>query len=68
MDATYLNYTLLKNDGKTAYTLTLKEVPVDGFWLTSLYNADGYFQKNAADAYSINNITILPPSTVQTDQ
>jgi hypothetical protein len=34
-----------------------KNVPVDGFWSISLYNADGNFQKNAYDAYSLNNIT-----------
>jgi hypothetical protein len=32
-------------------------VPVDGFWSVSLYNADGYFEKNAANAYAFNNIT-----------
>ena len=46
-----------KNDGKTAYRLTLKDVPVDGFWSISLYNAKGYFQKNALGAYSLNNLT-----------
>jgi hypothetical protein len=28
-----------KNDGETIYKLTVKDVPVDGFWLVSLYNA-----------------------------
>jgi hypothetical protein len=32
-------------------------VPVDAFWSISLYNADGYFQKNDLNAYSLNNIT-----------
>ena len=27
------------NDGKTAYSLTLKDVPVDGSWSISVYNA-----------------------------
>jgi hypothetical protein len=26
------------NDGKTVHKLTVKDVPVDGFWLISLYN------------------------------
>lgn len=56
-DATYLNVTPEKNDGKTAYTLTVKDVPVDGFWSISLYNGKGFFQKNPYNAYSINNIT-----------
>jgi hypothetical protein len=37
--------------------LTVKDVPVDGFWSISLYNAEGYFQKNDQNAYSLNNIT-----------
>ena len=28
------------------YTLTVKDLPVDGFWSISLYNAKGYFEKN----------------------
>jgi hypothetical protein len=56
-DATYLNFTPSKNDGKTNYKLTVKDVPVDGFWSISLYNPEGYFQKNELDAYSLNNIT-----------
>jgi hypothetical protein len=40
------------------YTLTVgDDVPVDGFWSISVYNADGYFEPNDAGAYSINNIT-----------
>jgi len=56
-DATYLNVTPENNDGKTAYTLTVKDVPVDGFWSISLYNGKGFFQKNPQNAYSINNVT-----------
>jgi hypothetical protein len=56
-DAIYLNFTLPRNDGKTIYTLNVNDVPVDGFWSISLYNAEGYFQKNPYDAYSLNNIT-----------
>jgi hypothetical protein len=56
-DATYLNFVPEKNDGKTAYRLTVKDVPVDGFWSISLYNADGYFQQNDLTAYSLNNVT-----------
>jgi hypothetical protein len=56
-DAIYLNFTPQKNDGNTVYKLNVRDVPVDGFWSVSLYNADGYFQKNQYDAYSLNNIT-----------
>lgn len=56
-DAIYLNFTPDNNDGNTVYKLTVKDVPVDGFWSVSLYNAEGYYQKNEHDAYSLNNIT-----------
>ncbi|HEV7731139.1 MAG TPA: DUF1254 domain-containing protein [Candidatus Binatia bacterium] len=56
-DAIYLNVTPAKNDGKTVYTLEVKDVPVDGFWSISLYDAKGYFEKNARGAYSLNDIT-----------
>lgn len=49
-----------QNDGKTAYRLTVKNVPVDGFWSVSVYNKDGYFEKNARDAYTVNNVTAKP--------
>jgi len=56
-DAIYLNITPEKNDGKTVYRVNVKDVPVDGFWSVSVYNAEGYFQRNAANAYTVNNIT-----------
>ena len=56
-DAMYLNVTPSKNDGTTIYRLNVKDVPVDGFWSISLYNADGYFEPNNLNAYTLNNIT-----------
>lgn len=56
-DARYLNVTPEKNDGKTVYKLTVKDVPVDGFWSVSVYNAEGFYDKNKYNAYSLNNIT-----------
>lgn len=56
--ALYISVTPSKNDGRNAYRLTVpKDVPVDGFWSISVYNADGYFEKNDLNAYSLNNIT-----------
>ena len=46
-----------KNDSKTIHRLTAKDVPVDGFWSVSVYNAAGYFEKNQYDAYTMSNIT-----------
>jgi Protein of unknown function (DUF1214) len=43
------------------YQLTVPaDVPVDGFWSISLYNADGYFVPNDRDAVSVNNLTATP--------
>jgi len=57
-DATYLSFNPDKNDGSTVYKLTVPgNVPVDGFWSISLYNAEGYFEKNPYNAYSLNNLT-----------
>ena len=56
-DATYLNVTPAKNDGKTIYTLRANDVPVDGFWSVSVYNAKGYYEPNKQGAYTLNNLT-----------
>jgi hypothetical protein len=56
-DGLYLNVTPTKNDGTTIYKLNVKDVPVDGFWSITVYNAEGYFQSNELNVYSINNIT-----------
>lgn len=56
-DATYLNITPTRNDGATVYKLSVKDVPVDGFWSVSVYTAEGYFQKNQYGAYTLNNLT-----------
>jgi hypothetical protein len=57
MDAFYLAVTPAMNDGTTIHRLKVKDVPVDGFWSVSVYNAEGYFQPNEYNAYSLNNIT-----------
>jgi hypothetical protein len=44
------------------YELTVKDVPVKGFWSISLYNGKGYFQENKLNAYSLNNLTAKPNS------
>ena len=56
-DARYLSFTPANNDGTIVYRLKVKDVPVDAFWSISVYNAEGFFQKNEYDAYSLNNIT-----------
>ena len=56
-DAIYLNYTPSKNDGNTVYKLTSKMFR----WMASGRSActtpTGHLQKNASDAYALNNLT-----------
>jgi hypothetical protein len=40
-----------------SYQLTVKDVPVDGFWSISIYNKDGYFEENKYDSYSLDSLT-----------
>ncbi len=44
------------------FKLTVKDVPVKGFWSISIYNKDGYFEKNKYNSYSINSVTAKPSS------
>lgn len=46
-----------RNDGATPHTITLRDVPVDGFWSISVYDADGYFIPNPRHAYTMNDVT-----------
>jgi hypothetical protein len=57
-EANYQSFTPAKNDGKTVYTINVpKDVPVGDFWSVSVYNEQGFFEKNDHNAYSINDIT-----------
>lgn len=44
----------------TPHNLTVKDVPVDGFWSITVYNSDGFIEKNDLGAYSFNNVTAQP--------
>ena len=48
------------NDGKTPHCLTVKDVPVEGFWSICVYNEKGYFVKNKENAYVINDRNANP--------
>jgi len=58
--AMYVGASPKRNDGLTVHRLTLRDVPVDGFWSVSVYNAKGYFEENPMEAYSLNNLTAKP--------
>jgi hypothetical protein len=56
-DGLYLPVTPDRNGGTTVHKLTVKDVPVDGFWSITVYDAAGYLEPNQYNAYSVNNIT-----------
>ncbi|WP_458190974.1 DUF1214 domain-containing protein [Haladaptatus sp. NG-WS-4] len=56
-ETTFLSRVPAQNDGETPHTLTVQDVPVDGFWSVTVYNSDWYLEKNKYDAYSVNNVT-----------
>ena len=55
-DAKYVIGAVKSPDGKTPYVLTVKDVPVDGFWSVTVYNDKGFFEA-PENAISINNVT-----------
>ena len=55
--ASYVNVVPEKNDGKTAYTLRVEDVPVHGFWSVTLYDHEGFMPDNGDNANSFNNVT-----------
>ncbi|NIA02678.1 MAG: DUF1214 domain-containing protein [Planctomycetia bacterium] len=58
--AMYLLDSVDQNNGKTPHSVTVKDVPVTGFWSITVYNKDGFMEPNDMDAYSYNNITAEP--------
>jgi hypothetical protein len=55
-DALYLPVTPPDNDGATVHRITVRDVPVDGFWSVTVYDKNGYFTPNPQNAYSLNNV------------
>jgi hypothetical protein len=45
---------------RTDQELTVRDVPVDGFWSISIYNRDGYFEENPHGSYSQNSVIAEP--------
>ena len=58
--AFYVIDSVAQNDGETPYTVTAKDVPVEGFWSVTVYNADGFLEANALGRNSYNNVTAKP--------
>jgi hypothetical protein len=55
--AIYVNRVPANNDGNTPYVLKVRDVPVDGFWSVTVYNAKGFMEKNDLGAYAYNSVT-----------
>ena len=54
LPSTEAAYVGVQPEGDGPYELTMADVPVDGFWSISVYDAKGFFAKNDRDSYSIN--------------
>ncbi|MCA0871313.1 DUF1214 domain-containing protein [Seohaeicola saemankumensis] len=55
--AIYVERRVAQNDGTVPHVLTLRDVPVDGFWSVTVYNERGFMEPNPADVCSVNNVT-----------
>ena len=58
--AMYVIDSVAANDGDTPHKVTAKDVPVDGFWSITVYNADGYLEANDLGVNNYNNVTVEP--------
>ena len=56
-DALYLPITPERSDGTTIYRLTVRDVPVDGFWSVTVYDSEGYIEPNQYGSYSVSSYT-----------
>jgi len=55
--AMYFSYSPEQNDGETPYSVTIKDVPVDGFWSITVYGEDNYLKPNDLGVNAKNNVT-----------
>lgn len=56
-EAVYVMSAPAQNDGTTVTRMTLKDVPVDGFWSVTVYDKNGFMAKNDLGVNAINNVT-----------
>jgi len=55
-DAMYIPGVVKLNDGNASHALTVGDVPVDGFWSVTVYNAKGFYEA-PENAISVNSVT-----------
>jgi hypothetical protein len=58
-DAFYAFKVPAQNDGTTVHRVTFGDLPIDSWWGISVYNAQGYFEKNDRDVYTINSVNAI---------
>src|SRR5262245_14833782 len=58
-DAYYAFKVPEQNDGNTVYAVSFRDLPIDSWWGISVYNAEGYFEKNDRDIYTITSINAV---------
>jgi len=58
--ALYVIDSVEENDGTTPHAVTVGDVPVDGFWSITVYNADGYLEANDLGVNNYNNYSAEP--------
>jgi hypothetical protein len=58
--AMYVIDSVAANDPVVPHAVTVKDVPVDAFWSITVYNADGYLEKNELGRNSFNDFTAKP--------
>jgi hypothetical protein len=61
-DAFYVFNVPKRNDGKVVHRVAFGPLPIDAWWGISVYNAEGYFEKNDRGSYTINSINAVPES------
>ncbi len=57
--AIYFSHSPAMNDGKTPYSVTIKDVPImeKGFWSITVYGEDNYMKPNELNRVALNNVT-----------